>query len=165
MIPASPNPTWYDVLGVSRDATPAEIKAAWRNATDKFEPGSGSGQFRAAETRRQPIGQQRRRLQAHLHVIKARELTILDQRVLLTEVPEQLPRLLRGNVDVFVTLQDQDRHGCRQRQECVVGLQQPAPRRARLGVVAPNAAITLRFGGAALRATLPWRRRHAVRRT
>ena len=29
-------------------ATPAptEIKAAWRNATDKFEPGSGSGQFR-----------------------------------------------------------------------------------------------------------------------
>ena len=40
------NPTWYDVLGVSHDATPAEIKAAWRNATDKFEPGSGSGQFR-----------------------------------------------------------------------------------------------------------------------
>jgi Mce-associated membrane protein len=34
------------VLGVSRDASPAEIKAAWRNATDKFEPGSGSGQFR-----------------------------------------------------------------------------------------------------------------------
>ena len=44
--PTSPNPTWYDVLGVSRDASPAEIKAAWRNATDKFEPGSGSGQFR-----------------------------------------------------------------------------------------------------------------------
>jgi Mce-associated membrane protein len=43
---ATPNPTWYDVLGVSRDATPEEIKAAWRNATDKFEPGSGSGQFR-----------------------------------------------------------------------------------------------------------------------
>jgi len=46
MTPASPNPTWYDVLGVSRDASPAEIKAAWRNTTDKFEPGSGSGQFR-----------------------------------------------------------------------------------------------------------------------
>ena len=46
MTPTSPNPTWYDVLGVSRDAIPAEIKAAWRNATDKFEPGSGSGQFR-----------------------------------------------------------------------------------------------------------------------
>jgi Mce-associated membrane protein len=46
MTPTSPNPTWYDVLGVSRDASPAEIKAAWRNATDKFEPGSGSGQFR-----------------------------------------------------------------------------------------------------------------------
>jgi Mce-associated membrane protein len=40
------NPTWYDVLGVSRDASPDEIKAAWRTATDKFEPGSGSGQFR-----------------------------------------------------------------------------------------------------------------------
>ncbi len=46
MTPSSPNPTWYDVLGISRDASPAEIKAAWRNATDKFEPGSGSGQFR-----------------------------------------------------------------------------------------------------------------------
>ena len=46
MTPSAPNPTWYDVLGVSRDASPAEIKAAWRNATDKFEPGSGSGQFR-----------------------------------------------------------------------------------------------------------------------
>jgi Mce-associated membrane protein len=44
--PSTPNPTWYDVLGVSRDASPAVIKAAWRNATDKFEPGSGSGQFR-----------------------------------------------------------------------------------------------------------------------
>ena len=42
----TPHPTWYDVLGVSRDASPDEIKAAWRNATDKFEPGSGSGQFR-----------------------------------------------------------------------------------------------------------------------
>ena len=43
---SSTNPTWYDVLGVSRDASPAEIKAAWRDATDKFEPGSGAGQFR-----------------------------------------------------------------------------------------------------------------------
>jgi Mce-associated membrane protein len=41
-----PNPTWYDVLGVSPDASPSEIKAAWRLATDKFEPGSGAGQFR-----------------------------------------------------------------------------------------------------------------------
>jgi Mce-associated membrane protein len=40
------NPTWYDVLGVSRDASPDEIKAAWRDATDKFQPGSGAGQFR-----------------------------------------------------------------------------------------------------------------------
>jgi Mce-associated membrane protein len=43
---SSPSPTWYEVLGVPRDATPDQIKAAWRTATDKFEPGSGSGQFR-----------------------------------------------------------------------------------------------------------------------
>ena len=42
----TPSPTWYDVLGVPRDATPGQIKAAWRSATDKFEPGSGAGQFR-----------------------------------------------------------------------------------------------------------------------
>src|SRR4051812_44102809 len=42
----TPGPTWYDVLGVSRDADSDEIRAAWRAATDKFEPGSGSGQFR-----------------------------------------------------------------------------------------------------------------------
>ncbi len=42
----TPNPTWYDILGVSRDASPDAIKAAWRNATDRFEPGSGSAQFR-----------------------------------------------------------------------------------------------------------------------
>lgn len=42
----TPNPTWYDVLGVPRDASSAEVKAAWRSSTDKFEPGSGSGQFR-----------------------------------------------------------------------------------------------------------------------
>ena len=43
---ATPNPTWYDILGVGRDASPDEIKAAWRAATDKFEPGQGSSQFR-----------------------------------------------------------------------------------------------------------------------
>ena len=42
----TPGPTWYDVLGVSRDADADEIRAAWRAATDRFEPGSGSGQFR-----------------------------------------------------------------------------------------------------------------------
>jgi len=40
------NPTWYDILGVAPDATPEQIKAAWRNATDKFEPGTGASQFR-----------------------------------------------------------------------------------------------------------------------
>lgn len=43
---SAPNPTWYDLLGVPRDADPATIKAAWRDATDKFEPGAGGGQFR-----------------------------------------------------------------------------------------------------------------------
>ena len=42
----NPTPTWYDILGVPRDATPDQIKAAWRVATDKFEPGSGTSQFR-----------------------------------------------------------------------------------------------------------------------
>src|SRR4051794_5980389 len=42
----TPNPTWYDILGVARGASPADIKAAWRAATDKFEPGSGTSQFR-----------------------------------------------------------------------------------------------------------------------
>lgn len=40
-------PTWYDVLGVERDASPEEIKAAWRQATDALEPGTGSGRFRS----------------------------------------------------------------------------------------------------------------------
>lgn len=42
------NPTLYDVLGVSRDATPEEIRRAWRDAADRFEPGSGGStrQFR-----------------------------------------------------------------------------------------------------------------------
>ena len=43
---STPTPTWYDVLGVPRNASAAEIKAAWRHATDRFEPGSGAGQFR-----------------------------------------------------------------------------------------------------------------------
>jgi Mce-associated membrane protein len=42
----SSNPTWYDILGVGNDATPEEIKSAWRAATDKFEPGSGTSHFR-----------------------------------------------------------------------------------------------------------------------
>ncbi|MFL6159579.1 MAG: DnaJ domain-containing protein [Marmoricola sp.] len=40
------SPTWYAILGIEPDATPAEIKAAWRDATDKFEPGTGATQFR-----------------------------------------------------------------------------------------------------------------------
>lgn len=43
---ASTSPTWYDVLGVERGASADTIKQAWREATDKFEPGTGAGQFR-----------------------------------------------------------------------------------------------------------------------
>lgn len=42
------NPTLYDVLGVSRDASREEIRQAWREAADRFEPGQGGStrQFR-----------------------------------------------------------------------------------------------------------------------
>lgn len=39
-------PTWYDVLGVARDASPEQVRDAWRAATDRAEP--GTGQFRTA---------------------------------------------------------------------------------------------------------------------
>lgn len=41
-------PTLYDVLGVAPDATREEIRAAWRDAADRFEPGEGGStrQFR-----------------------------------------------------------------------------------------------------------------------
>ncbi|HMD11146.1 MAG TPA: DnaJ domain-containing protein [Marmoricola sp.] len=32
--------TWYDLLGVERDATPDQIRVAWREATDRAEPGT-----------------------------------------------------------------------------------------------------------------------------
>lgn len=37
------NPTYYDVLGVAPGATRDEIKQAWRDAADRFDPGSGGG--------------------------------------------------------------------------------------------------------------------------
>jgi Mce-associated membrane protein len=42
------NPTLYDILGVPPDADRDEIRQAWREAADRFEPGSGGGskQFR-----------------------------------------------------------------------------------------------------------------------
>jgi len=41
-------PTLYDILGVPADASADEIKRAWRDAADRFEPGSGASgaQFR-----------------------------------------------------------------------------------------------------------------------
>lgn len=35
-----PSVTWYDLLGVERDATPDQIRVAWREATDRAEPGT-----------------------------------------------------------------------------------------------------------------------------
>jgi Mce-associated membrane protein len=46
MADRNPGPTWYDILGVDPDASADQIKAAWRSATDKFEPGQGTSQFR-----------------------------------------------------------------------------------------------------------------------
>ena len=42
------NPTLYDILGVSTDASRDEIRKAWREAADRFEPGEGGStkQFR-----------------------------------------------------------------------------------------------------------------------
>ena len=42
------NPTLYDILGVSQDASRDEIRKAWREAADRFEPGEGGStkQFR-----------------------------------------------------------------------------------------------------------------------
>ncbi len=42
------NPTLYDVLGVAPDASRDEIKKAWRESADRFEPGQGgsTAQFR-----------------------------------------------------------------------------------------------------------------------
>lgn len=45
---APTSPTLYDVLGLTRDASREEVRAAWRDAVERFEPGpGGSGrQFR-----------------------------------------------------------------------------------------------------------------------
>jgi Mce-associated membrane protein len=42
------NPTLYDILGVAPDASREEIRKAWRDAADRFEPGEGGStkQFR-----------------------------------------------------------------------------------------------------------------------
>ncbi|HET7385637.1 MAG TPA: J domain-containing protein [Nocardioidaceae bacterium] len=44
----NPNPTLYDILGVPEDASADQIKRAWRDAAERFEPGSGgsAAQFR-----------------------------------------------------------------------------------------------------------------------
>lgn len=50
--PSGTGPTWYDLLGLDRDADATRIRAAWREATDRATPGTGT--FRsynqAAET-------------------------------------------------------------------------------------------------------------------
>lgn len=42
----STNPTWYDILGVSPEASAAEIKAAWTAAVDAVDADAGAAQFR-----------------------------------------------------------------------------------------------------------------------
>jgi Mce-associated membrane protein len=71
------NPTLYDVLGVSRDASREEIRSAWRHAADRFEPGEGGStkQFRlfneAAEVLLDP--ERRKAYDAQLETVAATE--------------------------------------------------------------------------------------------
>ncbi|QNN51369.1 J domain-containing protein [Nocardioides mesophilus] len=66
------NPTLYDILGVAPDASAGQIKRAWRDAAERFEPGSGgsAAQFRlfneAAETLLDPERRQEYDAQAGL---------------------------------------------------------------------------------------------------
>lgn len=68
-------PTLYDILGVPRDASPEEIRAAWRDAADRFAPGEGGStrQFRlfneAAEVLLDP--ERRREYDASLEPTRA----------------------------------------------------------------------------------------------
>lgn len=87
------SPSWYDILGVAPDATPAEIKAAWRDATDKFEPGTGASQFRlfneAADVLLDP--QKRNAYDAELagaEVAGAADATVLTEPVVTEPEPE-----------------------------------------------------------------------------
>jgi Mce-associated membrane protein len=90
----TPNPTWYDVLGVHRDADPDQIKAAWRDATDKFEPGSGSGQFRMFNEAASVLldAEQRRQYDASLDAERASG-PVLEKRPepVLEGAPESAP--------------------------------------------------------------------------
>ena len=71
-------PTLYDILGVPPDASRDEIKAAWRDAADRFEPGAGAStaQFRlfneAAEVLLDP--ERRREYDAELAAHEARSV-------------------------------------------------------------------------------------------
>ena len=73
------NPTLYDVLGVSPDADPHEIKTAWRDAAERFGPGTGasSAQFHlfneAAEVLLDPL--RRKAYDAQLAADTARSTT------------------------------------------------------------------------------------------
>lgn len=75
--------TWYEILGVSRDASAAEIKAAWRAATDRFEPGEGTSQFRlfneAADVLLDPV--RRAEYDATLPAARADEAEPVDTAV------------------------------------------------------------------------------------
>jgi Mce-associated membrane protein len=92
---SSPGPTWYDILGVTPEATPEQIKAAWRNATDKFEPGTGASQFRlfneAADVLLDP--EKRTAYDAELGVTTPEQLAVAAPTpvVELAKTPEPAP--------------------------------------------------------------------------
>lgn len=72
---SAPTPTWYDILGVDRDAEETQIRQAWREATDRFGPGAGGSQFRmynqAADVLLDP--ERRRQYDESLHATQVPE--------------------------------------------------------------------------------------------
>ncbi len=93
-------PTWYDILGVEPDATPEQIKAAWRDSTDKFEPGSGGARFRmfneAADVLLDP--QKRRAYDAELADRAAPAEVVAAPGEALVAAPEPVPETTSDTV-------------------------------------------------------------------
>lgn len=90
------NPTLYDILGVPQDATPDQIKHAWRDAAERFEPGSGgsTAQFRlfneAAEVLLDPA--RRREYDAQLAAQRPTEKAPDEKQPPAEKAPAEPPR-------------------------------------------------------------------------
>lgn len=90
------NPTLYDILGVPQDATPDQIKQAWRDAAERFEPGSGgsTAQFRlfneAAEVLLDPA--RRREYDAQLAAQRPTEKAPDEKQPPAEKAPAEPPR-------------------------------------------------------------------------